>query len=200
MGAETITLPNRPSTTPVDTPVRTTHGTLFERARAGDNAAWRQLIVDFHPLVLRAVRRVCRSSDVDDVVQDVWLVMINRGHTVQSPECLPGWLRTVAYHAALEHVRRNRAVPRDDLPDEPVSIDDDLDRDLPSTCRGVQSALQRLGSEERRLIVLLMASDRPNYAGISQATGRPMGSIGPTRQRLLERLSLDPDIRQLIAS
>jgi hypothetical protein len=49
------------------------------------------------------------------------------------------------------------------------------------------------------LFALLMASDSPDYARISQTTGRPMGSIGPTRQRLLERLRRDPDIRHLMA-
>src|SRR4249920_1217378 len=133
MSATDNTSPERPSGQGVDDRLPVSHAALFERARAGDDRAWRELIRSFQPLVYRAVRRVCRSSDVDDVVQEVWYVLLRRGHTVQSPERLPGWLQRVAYHTALHHVRRNRVVPQDDLPEQSVTIEDDLVRDLQST-------------------------------------------------------------------
>jgi hypothetical protein len=46
--------------------------------------------------------------------------------------------------------------------------------------------------EERHLIRLLTAEERPCYATISAATSRPVGSLGPTRRRILGKLRAHP--------
>ena len=55
----------------------------------------------------------------------------------------------------------------------------------------VRDALSRLPWRWQRLLELLMADPPVSYAEISSQLGLPVGSIGPTRRRCLERLRLE---------
>ena len=52
----------------------------------------------------------------------------------------------------------------------------------------VRAALPQLPSGWRQMIELLMADPPASYAEISSELGLPVGSIGPTRSRCLDRL------------
>jgi DNA-directed RNA polymerase specialized sigma24 family protein len=52
----------------------------------------------------------------------------------------------------------------------------------------VWRAFSRLRATDQALLRLLMTEPRPSYEDISAALDMPIGSIGPTRQRALERL------------
>jgi RNA polymerase sigma factor (sigma-70 family) len=54
--------------------------------------------------------------------------------------------------------------------------------------RIVHQAMLKLPPRQQTLLRLLSADPPPNYRDISQATGIPVGSIGPTRARALRRL------------
>ncbi len=62
---------------------------------------------------------------------------------------------------------------------------------------GVRAALDRLNAEDRRVLLLLEGDDDLSYREVSRQLSRPVGSIGPTRQRLLGRLRVDPAVRRL---
>jgi DNA-directed RNA polymerase specialized sigma24 family protein len=62
---------------------------------------------------------------------------------------------------------------------------------------GVRAALARLDAEDRRVLLLLEGEEALSYRQISHEISRPIGSIGPTRQRLLRRLRVDPAVRPL---
>jgi hypothetical protein len=66
-----------------------------------------------------------------------------------------------------------------------------------SVATAVQDGLSRLRPPELALMNLLFGTDSPDYRSISEQTGRPLGSIGPTRQRLLDRLRKDPAVALL---
>jgi DNA-directed RNA polymerase specialized sigma24 family protein len=61
----------------------------------------------------------------------------------------------------------------------------------------VRRNVAKLPTRHRVLLERLGRSDRPNYAAISAELGMPVGSIGPTRRRGLERvrrlLDADPE-------
>ena len=50
------------------------------------------------------------------------------------------------------------------------------------------ASFARLSERCQQLLRVLMACDRPVYAEVSTAFDMPIGSIGPTRMRCLERL------------
>jgi DNA-directed RNA polymerase specialized sigma24 family protein len=56
------------------------------------------------------------------------------------------------------------------------------------SAQAVRAALARLPGRWQRLLELLMADPPASYTEISDQLGLPVGSIGPTRRRCLERL------------
>jgi RNA polymerase sigma factor (sigma-70 family) len=161
-------------------------------------------MIRFGPLVARTARRHSFNvADAEDVVQEVWVALLNNLDRLHSPACLPGWLHRVTVNAAIQHGRRcGRSLPFSEVPERAVGHDDDeavesLVRE--AKCHSVQSALDRLKPPDRELLALLMDGDRPDYAGISRRTRRPVGSIGPTRRRLLDKLGRDPAIASVAA-
>jgi RNA polymerase sigma-70 factor (ECF subfamily) len=94
-------------------------------ARAGDRDAMRELYVlhaaAVHAHVLRVVGDV---HDADDVTQQVFaklLTSLDRYRPGEAP--FIGWVLRVAHNTAVDHVRRARAVPIDEV-DEPEAHDD----------------------------------------------------------------------------
>ena len=90
-------------------------------------------------------------------------------------------------------------MPNDDLilteapdPDpaaQPETVVIDLERDTDLWC-----AFCELPQKAQVLLRLLFADPAPTYEQISLATGMPIGSIGPTRARCLERLQREVEI------
>ena len=52
----------------------------------------------------------------------------------------------------------------------------------------VRRTVRALPPRHRQLLERITQDDRPNYASISTAMQMPIGSIGPTRRRSLERM------------
>ena len=69
-------------------------------------------------------------------------------------------------------------------------------RSATTTSRIVREAVARLDAREQELIHLLFDTEL-SYTEISDRIDRPIGAIGPTRQRLMSKLRRDRSIRQL---
>lgn len=165
---------------------------LLAAASDGDADAWSLLVDQFAPLVWSVARGYrLGAPSTDDLVQTVWLRLAEHSHRIREPEKLAGWLATTTRNQALDMIRRrDRQIPTGELP-RPVVVDD----------RGVDEAL--LASEElaevldafgqldneTKLYLRLFCADPPlDYQSISEVTGRPVGSLGPTRIRCLKKL------------
>ena len=61
-------------------------------------------------------------------------------------------------------------------------------RSAATTALLVRRAVDRLGDRCRELLRLLYSSDELSYTEIAGALQMPIGSIGPTRARCLDRL------------
>src|SRR6476661_6617874 len=161
---------------------------LLARASAGDSAAWNAIVERFTSL-LWAVARGHRlgHEDAADVVQNTWLKLLDHLDRIQQPEALAGWLSTTARYECLSTLRkkgREHLVRDDDLATnvadeqalalDTALLDDERDGQL-------WSCFVQLPERCQVLLRALMASDRPNYAMVSEALGMSVGSIGPTR-------------------
>jgi RNA polymerase sigma factor (sigma-70 family) len=169
--------------------------TLLRAASEGDQEAW-NAITDRFTSLLWSVARSYRlgSDDAEDVVQNTWLRLLENLTRIDNPEALPGWLATTARREALGILRRRgrTVLTRDedlgvDLAD-PTSTE--LDSALLEDERDVElwASFAKLPERCQQLLRVLMACDRPVYAEVSAAFDMPIGSIGPTRMRCLERL------------
>ena len=166
--------------------------TLLRRAASGDESAWGGL-VDRYAGVVWSVARGFRFDDATaaDVSQTVWLRLAERHHSIRDPERLAGWLATTTRHECYRITRRRRREIVDDEVVDPRATDDaSVDDALIAADETVQAlaAFARLPDHCRALLRLLCTDPPPDYATISRELGRPIGSIGPTRQRCLDRL------------
>jgi RNA polymerase sigma factor (sigma-70 family) len=166
---------------------------LVRRAAAGDELAWRQLIDGLGPLLHR-VSSAYRLGEAEaaDAVATVWLKLVENIGSLRDGSSVQGWLTTTLRRECLARAsarRRERLLADFAGVDEPVDVIDfdgwllDADRR-----RMVHRAMMKLSEQERQLIGMLFANPTPSYAQISANLAMPIGSIGPTRCRLLGKL------------
>ncbi|HEX2075307.1 MAG TPA: sigma-70 family RNA polymerase sigma factor [Geodermatophilus sp.] len=171
---------------------------LVRRAAEGDHAAWTAVVEQYGALLWSVVRGF-RLADAQaaDAVQTTWLRLLENLDAIREPERLAGWLRTTARRACLESIRRTGR----ERPSDPHERDPGVDRpsDRPDAdpeahvlrqeqVALVRRAVRELPDRHQRLLELLVACPPLSYEEIGARLGMPVGSIGPTRARLLARL------------
>ena len=165
---------------------------LVEAASVGNERAWDQLIEQFTGFVL-AVARAHRLNDHDaaDVAQTTWLRVVEHLDRIHDPDRIGGWIATTARRECLRVLRTAaRQVPVEDETLERQPDETPIDARLVSAERdaAVTRAFNRLPARDQALLRLLAAEPAPTYEEIGAALEMPVGSIGPTRGRCLERL------------
>lgn len=168
---------------------------LVGRAARGDRLAWERL-VDAYGGLIWAIARNHRLShgDAADVSQTTWLRLIENVGRLTDPGRVGSWLATTARRECLRLVARQRRTVAVALPDMTIDPLYGGERrpedDLISAEHGreVQQAIDELPPRCGELLRLLMVDPTPCYEDISAALGIPIGSIGPTRGRCLEKL------------
>jgi RNA polymerase sigma factor (sigma-70 family) len=169
---------------------------LVQRAAAGDGEAWRA-VVERYSALLWSVVRSHRLSDAQaaDAVQATWLKLLEKIGTIKEPARLAGWLRTTVRRECLETLRRSgRERPSDPHSPEPLPAPASVEGDPEASALRrervdlVRAAVQDLPPHSQELLQLLVASPPLPYEEIGARLGMPVGSIGPTRARLLARL------------
>ncbi len=165
---------------------------LVSRAANGDGAAWNAIVDRFSSLVWATARahRLSRD-DAADVAQTTWLRLVEHLDRIREPERLGAWLATTARHESLRVIRRStreRSSDEVDLFEAPA--DDALDAVLvdPDRDGALWRAFAALSERCKSLLRLLMADEEPSYEEVGAALGMPVGAIGPTRGRCLEKL------------
>jgi RNA polymerase sigma factor (sigma-70 family) len=166
---------------------------LVQRAATGDELAWRRLVDKFGPL-LRHVSSTYRLGEAEaaDAVATTWFKLVEHIGSLRDGSAVQGWLVTTLRRECLARARaRSRERPVADFADvnEPVQVVD-FDRGLVGVDRRrmVHRALMELSAPQRQMIAMLFADPPPSYAEISASLAVPIGSIGPTRYRLLDKL------------
>jgi RNA polymerase sigma factor (sigma-70 family) len=170
---------------------------LVRSAAVGDRAAWERLVDQFSRLLWAMTRDFkLAESDAADVVQATWLRLLEHIDRIEYPERIGSWLATTARHECLRHLAAGKRVTvvQDDHEafKEAVCHQPDVDERLlaEERAQAVREALSTLPSRSQQLLELLMADPPVSYTEISDRLGVPIGSIGPTRGRCLERLRL----------
>jgi RNA polymerase sigma factor (sigma-70 family) len=177
---------------------------MVMRARNDDRQAWDVLVERYAPLVWSICRRYRLSgADAADVGQNVWLRLVEQLDRLRDPAALPGWLVTTTQRECWQFVRtagRRHAVEQvpdaDDIPG-PTGV---VEQELLAVELGaaLREALSQLPPGYQQLISLLTRDPPVSYAEISTRLGIPVGSIGPTRRRCLNRLRRHPAVAALI--
>ncbi len=201
MSATTISSANPRFVDPVQA------GKLFLAARDGEADALNRLIRVCEPLVrAQAARHARQPGDVDDIVQDVWERLLRNAEQIRNPDVLVAWLVTVTRRVAIDVSKRGDRTRPTQFDDRVLANtvgsggteDEAIQRcSRQETAAGVREALGRIDGADRTLLMLLASDEGMHYREISRRVHRPVGSLGPTRMRLLGHLRSDPAVRRL---
>jgi RNA polymerase sigma factor (sigma-70 family) len=178
---------------------------LVAAVRGGDKQAWDELVERYAPLIWSICRRHQLShADTEDVGQTVWLRLVNQLDLIREPAALAGWLATTTRRECLRVQRAARgpnaadgALDVENLPDQRAEAPE---HELLAAERqaALRAAFTQLPPAGQQLIAMLIADPPLPYAEISARLGIPVGSIGPTRSRCLDRMRRHPAIAALI--
>jgi RNA polymerase sigma factor (sigma-70 family) len=175
---------------------------LVRAAKTGDAEAWSAL-VDRYNARLRCVARRHRlgAQDVEDVLQTTWLRLLEHIERVREPGAVGAWLETTARRESLRIVRSGRQEELSDAEHlgEAVAPVDEQRLVAAERRTALAAAVDRLPGRDRELLGLLCAEPARSYAEISDRLDMPIGSIGPTRARCLDRLRRDPALAGTVA-
>ncbi len=165
---------------------------LLTSLHRGDRNAATEIVHRFSPM-LRAVSRRAGVPEhqIADVVQTTWLRLLEAPDSIREPEHLGGWLKTVATREAWRTagLERREVATGDGMlalrsggptPEERLIGSEEVS--------WLRQAIRRLPERQRRVLYALSLDPAPSYEEIAERTGIPIGSIGPTRARALDRL------------
>jgi RNA polymerase sigma factor (sigma-70 family) len=169
---------------------------LVARAREGDESAWEALVRGTSNAVYRGLAAFNVPNEVrEELYHETYIKLVEHIDSIEHPAALPAWLITTARRQALQYVRtRQRLVPVADLPVEidHAGLDDAL---LDSELKvAVARAFRRLSEACQTLLRLVTMSPPLSYAEVAEILGKPIGDIGPSRMRCLQKLRLTPEL------
>ena len=178
---------------------------LVACARRGDVQAWDALVERYAPLI----SSICRKhrlgrADAEDVSQSVWMCLVTQLDKIREPAALPGWLATTTRRECGRVVRAEHgpyttiyALDAENLPDERAEV---AEQELLAAERqaALREAITHLPPACQQLVTELTADPPTPYAEVSARLGIPVGSIGPTRSRCLDRMRRHPAIAALM--
>ena len=179
---------------------------LVAGAIDGHGGAWNALVARLERVVWKSVNMMTTDPEVrDDAFAATWLRLAERLDGIREPEKLPGWLVTTATNEVRQIVRQRHrqdisiteswSVPNGvgDLVDTLVGDEGEHADPLMADerRRRVRAAFGRLDEPCRQLITVLVLADPPvPYDEASDVLGRPIGSLGPSRRRCLDKMRM----------
>ncbi len=147
---------------------------LVERARAGDEAAFAELVTPCQRLLFTVCVRICgNDADALDATQDALVAAWRHLDRFDGRSRFSTWIYRIAHNAALMQVRRRRdlvGIPDEagpPVPDAATSVD---------TVLTVRWALAQLPPDFRGALVLREYADL-TYAEIAEIQGVPENTV-----------------------
>ena len=166
--------------------------TLVSEAGSGNQAAWGALVDRFSGLVWSTARaHRLGAAEAADAAQSTWLRLVENLDRIEDPERLGAWLATTARRECLRIIRMGkRELPSDEEwmfeSDSGEAIEARLltrERD-----ESLWRAFDEIEERCQALLRLVCAPEPPSYEEVAAALGIPVGAIGPTRARCLDKL------------
>lgn len=167
---------------------------LIAACSSGDADAWEELIRRYRRLIYSIPFASGLGADeADDVFQRVAIVLVESVGKIRDAQSLPAWIVTTTRRecwALRRQASRSRSFEEGEaeaMPAEAPDVAEAIDRVAAE--HAVQVALGKLGEPCRGLLTALYVEEpTPSYEEIARRLGRPIGSLGPTRSRCLEKL------------
>ena len=173
---------------------RLTDAELVARCRAGDEAAWAELVDRFSRYVYAIAVQGFRlpQQDAEDVFQEVFTRVYERLGSLREDEAVRPWIAQLTRRTCIDRLRAGgreestEQVEAPDLDDVLTTLDDAL---------AVRDALATLPESCQEVLDRFFARDE-SYRTIGDALDIPAGTIASRISRCLEKLKAameDPD-------
>lgn len=154
------------------------------RAQLGDPEAFTLLFDRYHDRALAYVRRLVGSvMDAEDILQEVWIVVVRRISTLKEPSAFRAWLYRIARNKAISRLRWRRRQP--DMEDfgsaatiAAISKWQGDDEPIPGGFdpEAVGRAMAGLSDAHREVLTLRYFEDF-SYEEIASIIGRSLGTV-----------------------
>jgi RNA polymerase sigma factor (sigma-70 family) len=165
-----------------------TDAALVQRCRAGDDAAWRELVDRFSRYVYAIAVQGFRlpQQDAEDVFQEVFARVYERLGSLRDDEAVRPWIAQLTRRLCIDRLRsgaRESDADLDELPEVPA---DDVLESLEQAF-DVHEALAELPENCRQILDRFFARDE-SYRTIGDDLGLPAGTIASRISRCLDKL------------
>jgi RNA polymerase sigma factor (sigma-70 family) len=170
---------------------------LAARAIDHDQAAWRELVDRLKGVAWKVLYGYDLSEeDRKDAFASTFFRLYEHLATIRELEKLPGWVATTARNEAHTIFRRRRnTVPMETIGWREAPQVEETDHVVAGELHAaLYAAFGRLAPQSQALMRLLTTDPPLSYDEISRNLDIPRGSIGPLRQRCLERLRNSPEL------
>lgn len=174
----------------------TDRNTVIERARQRDADALDALVDEYAPRVRGFLRRIVRSGDIDDMMQEVFLRVVRTIGRYQETGRFDAWIfqiaRNIAYDYLRDTVRRHTNHDRPGEPDRMAQLpaaESTLGQDLEQgdSASQIEGALRRLPDAERE-VILLRHFGQLTFEEIAAVMDTPLGTALARSHRGLGKL------------
>jgi len=159
---------------------------VVRACRAGEDAAWRELVERFSRYVY-AIARAHRldESDAEDVFQETFTRIYEHLGRLRDDDAIRPWIGQLTRRLCID---RLRAAVRDPVPDDSEERGE-LDRRMIAVDEAVsvQEALRTLSADCREILDRFFCRDE-SYREISDVLGIPAGTIASRISRCLSKL------------
>jgi RNA polymerase sigma-70 factor (ECF subfamily) len=154
---------------------------LIAAVLQGDSASFEPLVAKYSPRVFATARRYARrESEIEDIVQEVWLKAFDKLKTFRSEAPFEHWLMRLAVRTCYDFLRghqRNRessfseiSEPEEDWLDRFVADPGSAAEDADAARLLIERVLEKLSPSARLVITLLEIEDR-SVKEIAATTG-----------------------------
>jgi RNA polymerase sigma factor (sigma-70 family) len=171
---------------------------LITACQNGEAWAWDALVERYKRLVYSvALRAGLAKEDAADAFQTVFAVLLDNLNKLRDPQGLAAWLITTTKRTSWSMMRKRQ---RETVSSEAIELgqvadlrsvqgNESWDEERWADQVLVREALELLGERCKRLLRMLYYDrTEPSYEQVSHKLGVPLGSVGPTRARCLQKM------------
>ncbi|MBN2209905.1 MAG: sigma-70 family RNA polymerase sigma factor [Sedimentisphaerales bacterium] len=150
---------------------------LIERCRDGEREAFEALFELYQPRLKYYVRRLHNGdSQVDDVLQDIWLTVIRKVRGLKRPGGFAVWLYRIARNRVYDGFRRkDKFVQLPEDHDVPASENSEPDFD-DADAEKLHAALETLTPPHKEALTLCFLEQMP-YQAIAEVMECSVGTV-----------------------
>ena len=165
----------------------------MKQCREGDADAWACLVDRFQSLVYSVpIKHGLNADDAADVFQNTFQLLHSNLDQIRNDATVPRWLAVTAARESLKLLRfKRRLVEADDYTLDQIVATEEQDAEVSAVetwqATTLREGVSKMQGRCKELLTLLYFEDL-SYDEITARIAMPVGAIGPTRARCLEKL------------